>query len=156
ADKAGVRYGDEIIAIDGEDATNWDGSQVQDKVRGDRGQPVVITVNRVGEKKPLNIKIIRDSVPFPSVRGVVMVRPGVGYVALVGGFNQSTESELSAAIDQLRAQGMRQLLVLDLRNNPGGLLPQAVGVAQKFLAKGQKIVSMRGRNFSETVHESDN
>jgi len=156
AEKAGLRYGDEIVAIDGEDATNWDGTQVQDHVRGDRGKPVSITVNRAGEKKPLTIKIVRDAVPYPSVRGVLMVRPGVGYIALIGGFNQSTEDELSGAIDQLRAQGMRQMLILDLRNNPGGLLNEAVAVSQKFLAKGQNIVSMRGRNFAETVHQSEN
>jgi len=156
ADKAGLRYGDEIVAIDGEDATNWDSQQIQDKVRGPRGQPVNITVNRVGEKSPVTIKIIRDAVPFPSVRGVLMLKPGIGYVALVGGFNQSTEDEISAAIDQLRVQGMRQLLVLDLRNNPGGLLDEAVAVAQKFLAKGQTIVSMRGRNFEESVRKSEN
>src|SRR5581483_5160124 len=156
ADKAGLRYGDEIVAIDGEDATNWDSQQIQDKVRGPRGQPVNITVNRVGEKKPLTIKIVRDAVPFPSVRGVLMLKPGVGYIALAGGFNQSTEDEVTEAIDQLHAQGLRQLLVLDLRNNPGGLLDEAVAVAQKFLAKGQTIVSMRGRNFEESVRRSEN
>jgi len=156
AEKAGLRYGDEIIAINGEDASNWDGNQVQDKVRGDRGKPVSITVNRAGEKKPVTIKIVRDAVPYPSVRGVLMVRPGIGYIALVGGFNQSTEDELGEAIDALRTQGMRQMLVLDLRNNPGGLLNEAVAVSQKFLAKGLNIVSMRGRNFAETVHQSEN
>lgn len=145
AAKAGLRAGDAILKVNDEAATDWTTRQVLEKVRGERGEPVSITVERLGVPKPLTFSIVRDAVPLPSVRTAFMVQPGVGYIALSGGFNTTTEDEMRRALNELTAQGM-QSLVLDLRGNPGGLLPQAVSVADMFLRRDQKIVAVRGRS----------
>ncbi|QUW00868.1 S41 family peptidase [Chloracidobacterium sp. MS 40/45] len=144
AARAGLRAGDAIIKVDDESATDWTTRQVLEKVRGERGEPVSITVERLGVPKPLTFSIVRDAVPLPSIRTAFMARPGIGYIALSGGFNTTTEDELRRAMNELTAQGMQSLL-LDLRGNPGGLLPQAVSVADVFLRRDQKIVAVRGR-----------
>ncbi len=144
AARAGLRYGDKILAVDDKDARDWTSEQVSKAVRGDRGTPVTLKVERAGGLVPLYFTITRDTVPLPSIRSAFMVRPGTGYVALVGGFNHTTSDELQEAVAGLRKDGMRQL-VLDLRNNPGGLLDQAIEVTSQFLPRGQTIVSVRGR-----------
>ncbi|OYT70583.1 MAG: peptidase S41 [Chloracidobacterium sp. CP2_5A] len=144
AARAGLRAGDAILKVNDEVATDWTTRQVLEKVRGERGEPVSVTVERLGVPKPLTFSMVRDAVPLPSIRTAFMVRPGVGYIALSGGFNTTTEDELRRAMNSLTAQGM-QSLVLDLRGNPGGLLPQAVSVADMFLRRDQKIVAVRGR-----------
>ncbi|HEY9283756.1 MAG TPA: S41 family peptidase, partial [Pyrinomonadaceae bacterium] len=152
AGRAGLRYGDRIVEVDGRDARGWTSDQVSRAVRGERGEPVRIKVERAGSQAPLYFTIVRDAVPLPSIRTAFMIRPGTGYVALTGGFTQTTGDELEQALSELGEQGMRQL-VLDLRNNPGGLLQQAIKVAGQFLPRGQKIVSVKGRteNGGETV-----
>ncbi|MDQ3907234.1 MAG: S41 family peptidase [Acidobacteriota bacterium] len=144
ADKAGLRYGDKIVEVDGKDARDWSGDQVSKAVRGPRSEPVTIKVERVGSQAPLYFNIVRDAVPQPTIRAAYMVRPGTGYIALTGGFGSETGDELETALDDLHKQGMTQL-VLDLRNNPGGLVPQAIKVAGQFLPRGYPIVSVRGR-----------
>lgn len=155
AERAGLRYGDAIVAIDGKPAANLDGTGVMEKVRGPRGEAVTLTVDRVGEPVPLEVRIVRDAVPLPSVRNVFMVRPGVGYIALVGGFNDTTGDELQQSLAQLNSQGM-QSLILDLRGNHGGLLDQAVEVSRTFLPSDEKIVSVRGRKFPPQEWTSGN
>jgi carboxyl-terminal processing protease len=152
ASRAGLRYGDRIVEVDDRDAREWTSEQVSKAVRGGRGEPVRIKVERAGSEAPLYFQIVRDAVPLPSIRTSFMIRPGTGYVALTGGFTQTTADELQEALASLEEQGMRQL-VLDLRNNPGGLLPQAIKVAGQFLPRGHKIVSVRGRteNGGQTV-----
>jgi carboxyl-terminal processing protease len=150
AGRAGLRYGDKIIEVDGKDARDWSSEQVSKAVRGDRGTPVTLKVERAGALAAQYYTMTRDTVPLPSIRSTVMLRPGTGYIALVGGFTHTTSDELQAALDQLHKQGMRQL-VLDLRNNPGGLLDQAIEVASQFLPRGQVVVSVRGRGeYSQT------
>jgi carboxyl-terminal processing protease len=144
ADKAGLRYGDKILEVDGKDARDWTGDQVSKAVRGERGESVTVKVERAGSQAPLYFQIVRDAVPQPTIRTAFMLRPGTGYVALTGGFTSSTSDELEKALDTLGRQGMTQL-VLDLRNNPGGLLPQAIKVAGQFLPRGYPVVSVRGR-----------
>ncbi|MCA1630755.1 MAG: S41 family peptidase [Acidobacteria bacterium] len=144
ADRAGLRYGDKILEVDGKDAREWTGAQVSKAVRGERGETVTIKVERAGSQAPLYFRIVRDAVPQPTIRTAFMLRPGTGYVALTGGFSSSTSDELEKALDTLGRQGMTQL-VLDLRNNPGGLLPQAIKVAGQFLPRGYPVVSVRGR-----------
>ncbi len=151
AARAGLRYGDRIVKIDGQDAREWSSDQVSRKVRGELGEPVNLEVERTGFAEPVRVTIVRDAVPFPSIRNVYMIRPGVGYIALVGGFQHTTSEEMEDALGKLKAQGMRQL-VLDLRNNPGGLLSEAVKVASQFLPRGAKIVSVRSRD-PEDVEE---
>jgi carboxyl-terminal processing protease len=150
ASRAGLRYGDRITEVDGKDARNWTSQQVSNNVRGERGEPVKLKIERAGSQSPLYFSIIRDAVPLPSIRNSFMIRPGTGYIGLTGGFQHTTGEELHDAISTLRAQGMRQI-VLDLRGNPGGLLDQAIDVASEFLPRGQVVVSVRGREYSQPV-----
>jgi carboxyl-terminal processing protease len=140
--RAGLRYGDAIIAVDGKPTPRQ--SEALKLVRGEKGVPVEITVERAGAPQPITVKIVRDEVPYPSVRNHFMARPGVGYIALTGGFNQDTSEELHLALADLKKQGLTSL-VLDLRRNPGGLLKQAIAVTETFLPRGTAIVSVRGR-----------
>jgi len=157
AERAGLRYGDAIVAVDGKSAKEWSQSDALKNVRGERGTPVEITVERPGVPSPLTFRIERDEVPFPSVRNFFMLRAGIGYIGLTGGFNQQTTEELKTAIAQLKGTGM-QSLVLDLRRNPGGLLKQAIQVSDTFLPRGVEIVSVRGRDgrYPNQVYRSDN
>ena len=144
AGRLGLRYGDRIIEVDGQDARDWTSEQVSKKVRGPQGEPVSIKVDRAGSEAPLTFTIIRDSVPLPSIRNAYMVRPGTGYVGLTGGFQSTSDEELRDAIKKLKSDGMRQM-ILDMRGNPGGLLNQAIDVASEFLPRGKVVVSVKGR-----------
>jgi carboxyl-terminal processing protease len=155
AAKAGLRYGDHIVEVDGKDARKWTSSEVSRNVRGTRGVPVKIKIERAGEPKPLELEIVRDAVPLPSIRNFFMIRPGIGYVGLTGGFQSTTDEELGDAITKLKEQGMQQL-ILDLRGNPGGILGQAISVASRFIPHGKVIASVKGRTeYAEPeYHES--
>ncbi|HEU0175908.1 MAG TPA: S41 family peptidase [Blastocatellia bacterium] len=157
AERAGLRYGDAIIAVDGHSTKDWSQSDALKHVRGERGAGVSLTIERAGAPEALTVEITRDEVPFPSVRNFFMLRPGIGYIGLTGGFNQETTEELRSAISQLKEEGMNSL-VLDLRRNPGGLLEQAVRVAEMFLPKGLEIVSVRGREerYPSQARRSEN
>lgn len=151
AGRLGLRYGDRILEVDGRDARDWSSEQVSKKVRGGKGEPVKIKVDRAGSEAPLDFTIIRDSVPLPSIRNAYMLRPGTGYVGLTGGFQSTSDEELREALDKLKTQGMRQL-ILDMRGNPGGLLNQAIDVASEFLPRGQVVVSVKGRTeYSDPI-----
>ena len=151
AAKLGVRYGDRILEVDGKDAREWTSEQVSKNVRGALGDPVTIKVERAGSEAPIYFTIVRDAVPLPTIRNAYMIRPGTGYIGLTGGFQRSSDEELSKAMKRLQEQGMRQL-ILDLRGNPGGLLDQAIDVASEFLPRGQTVVSVKGRTeYSEPI-----
>jgi len=151
AARLGLRYGDRIIEVDGKDAREWTSEQVSKNVRGGKNEKVTIKVERAGSEGPMNFTIVRDSVPLPSIRNEYMIKPGTGYVGLTGGFQHTTDEELRDALKRLKEQGLRQL-VLDLRGNPGGLLDQAIDVSSEFLARGQVVVSVKGRSeYSEPV-----
>lgn len=147
---AGLRYGDMISAVDGKNAENWSSDEVRDNLRGPRGTKVNVTVKRAGVAEPVTVTIERDAVGLPSIADAYMARPGVGYVDLRGrssgsGFHSTTADELTAAVAWLKEQGMTSM-ILDLRNNPGGLLDQAIRVCDKFLERGQTVLSVRGRD----------
>ena len=151
AARAGLKYGDRIVEVDGKDAREWSSEQVSKNVRGARGEPVRIKVERVGSEAGQYFTIVRDSVPLPSIRNEFMIRPGTGYVGLTGGFNHTTDDELRESLATLKAQGMHQL-ILDLRNNPGGLLDQAIDVSSEFLPRDQVVVSVKGRSeYSQPI-----
>ncbi|HMQ04103.1 MAG TPA: S41 family peptidase [Pyrinomonadaceae bacterium] len=145
ADKAGLRYGDRFLQVDGKDATEWTSSEVSRNVRGPRGSSVKIKVERASAASPVDYEIVRGGVPLPSIRNFFMLPDGVGYIGLVGGFQETTSAELDDAAESLRKQGMKSL-ILDVRNNPGGLLPQAVEVVSRFVSTGQTVVSVKGRS----------
>lgn len=144
AARAGLRYGDRIVEVDGKDARDWTSEQVSKNVRGERGEPVRVKIERAGSQVAETYTIIREAVPLPSIRNAYMIRPSTGYIGLTGGFQHTTGDELRESIARLKGQGMRQI-VLDLRGNPGGLLDQAIKVASEFLPRGQVIVSVHGR-----------
>jgi carboxyl-terminal processing protease len=154
--RAGLRYGDAIVAIDKENVADWTSDRVMHKVRGEKGEPVEITVERAGATNPITVRIRRDEVKLPSVRSAFMTgQSGTGYIALTGGFSSKTDEEMTEALTRLKQEGMRQL-VLDLRGNPGGLLDEAIKISKKFLAPGEKIVEVRGRrgDSSDRSHEA--
>ena len=142
--KAGILYGDQITAIDGQSTENWNSTQVSNKLLGPEGTPVSVTVARLGVDHPITFKVVRDYVPLPSIQNYFMIGNGVGYINLDRGFNTTTAAETKKALQQLHQQGMTSL-VLDLRGNRGGLVDQAVKVVNDFVYSGQLIVSMHGR-----------
>ena len=152
AEKAGVRYGDRFVAVDGKDAREWSSSEVSNNVRGERGTTVKVKLERVSANAPVELEIVRGGVPLPSIRNYFMLPGGVGYVGLTGGFQETTAAELDEAIGNLKKQGMSQL-ILDVRGNPGGLLPQAIEVVSRFIPGGQTVVSVKGRSRYASTQE---
>lgn len=152
ADRAGIKYGDRFVEVEGKDAKEWTSAEVSKNVRGERGTTVNVKVERAGSKDPISFDIVRGGVPLPSVRNYFMLTPEVGYVGLTGGFQETTADEVRQSIDELKAQGMKSL-VLDLRGNPGGLLQQAREVVGEFVSKGQTVVSVKGRTQYSTAEE---
>ncbi len=140
--RAGIRPGDIISAVDGKPTDNMSTADVADLLKGPKGTTVRITILREGMEKPLEFSVVRDEIPRYSVDLHFMIRPGIGYMH-ISGFNETTEHEVARALDEM---GDLKGLVLDLRQNPGGLLSEGVGVADKFLRKGQLIVSHHGRS----------
>jgi carboxyl-terminal processing protease len=156
AARGGLRFGDRIVAVDGVKMTGKQSLEVRDKIRGPRGSLVKITVERAADGQIETIPITRQAVPQPSVPDAYMIRPGVGYVDMTRGFNYTTTEELQGALDELHARGLTSL-VLDLRNNPGGFLDQAIQVAETFLPSGELILTQKGRNgFRDNTRVSRN
>jgi carboxyl-terminal processing protease len=144
AARAGLRYGDRITAVDGNSMKGKTYPEVRKFLLGPRGTTVKVTVEHPANHQSDTVSIIRDAVSLPSIAQAYMLRPGVGYVGMTGGFNLTTMDEFEVALKQLHSKGMN-MLVLDLRGNRGGLLIQAVRVANTFLQRGQPIVSQKGR-----------
>ncbi|HZM97757.1 MAG TPA: S41 family peptidase [Pyrinomonadaceae bacterium] len=156
ASRAGLRYGDRIVEVDGVKMTGKPSLEVRDKIRGPRGSTVRLTLERAANLKLEKVDIVRDAVPQPSIPDAYMLKPGVGYIDMTRGFNYTTTDELLEALEILHAKGMNSL-VLDLRNNPGGFLDQAIHVAEVFLRSGQLILTQKGRNgFRDNTYESRN
>lgn len=144
ANRAGLRFGDKIVEINGTNVLGKPFPDVRNMLRGPRGTPVKLVVERHGTGKRDNVELLRDAVAQPSIPEAYMIRPGVGYVSMTGGFNQTTYAEFADAMKRLKAQGMREL-VLDLKNNGGGLVSQAYRVANAFLSSGQTVFTQIGR-----------
>lgn len=149
AQRAGLRYGDRIAQVDGQDMRGKTSAEVRDRIRGPRGSEVRLMIERAATGRTEPVVITRDAVGQPSIPDFYMIRPGVGFIDMSRGFNTTTSNELEQALTTLRGQGMTSL-VLDLRNNPGGFLDQAVRVASRFLQRGQVILTQRGRNPANT------
>ena len=148
--RAGIHPGDVIIAVDGKPTDNMSTAEVADMLKGPKGTTVRITVLREGSDKPLEFSIVRDEIPRYSVDLHFLIRPGIGYMH-VSGFQETTDHEVREALDEM---GDLKGLILDLRQNPGGLLSEGVGVADQFLQKGQVIVSHHGRSSPEKVYRA--
>jgi carboxyl-terminal processing protease len=148
--KAGIRPGDVIMSIDGKSTEGMDSAAVASLLKGPKGTHVAVTMNREGSAKPLVFDLIRDEIPRYSVDLAFMVRPGVGYIHVTN-FMETTSREVGDALDKL---GDIKGLVIDLRGNPGGLLNEAVNMSDKFLQKGQIVVSQRGRAFPDQIYRA--
>lgn len=146
AERQGLQTGDRIIQVEGESAEGWSTTEAVNTLRGERGSEVAITVARVGADKPLRFTIERDEIHVEAVTAFLL-EDGVGYVKL-DPFSRNAREELKSAIDGLRDDGARSL-VLDLRGNPGGLLDEGVAVSDLFLPEGTEVVSTRSRVASE-------
>jgi len=142
--RAGLRFGDRIVAVDDQSMKGKTFPEVRKFLLGNRGTIVKVTVEHAATGKTETVTITRDAVPLPSIPQAYMIKAGVGYVAMTGGFNLTTADEFQAALEDLHSKGMN-MLVLDLRGNRGGLLIQAVRVANTFLQRGQLIVRQEGR-----------
>jgi carboxyl-terminal processing protease len=146
AAKAGMQAGDFITHVDGESVLGLTLDQAVDKMRGEVGSEIVVTVVREGTPDPFDVSIIRDTIKLTAAKGRVV---GNAVVVRLTTFNDQTftglETELKKAVEQAGGMDKVSGLVLDLRNNPGGLLNQAISVSDAFLDKGE-IVSTRGRN----------
>src|SRR6266542_904487 len=144
AARAGLRFGDRILEVDGQSMRGKTFSEVRKFLLGPRGTVVKVTVEHPANGQTQSVSITRDAVPLPSIPLAYVIRPGVGYVAMTGGFNLTTADEFEEALQDLHSKGMNTL-ILDLRGNRGGLLIQAVRVANTFLQRGQLIVAQKGR-----------
>jgi carboxyl-terminal processing protease len=143
--RAGIKPGDVIATVDGKSTDGMTSDLVAKALKGPKGTHVLVSVIREGQTKPLDFDLIRDEIPHPSVDLKYEIRPGVAYVHLTQ-FQETTAQEVIEAVDGF---GDLKGLVLDLRNNPGGLLSQAVEVCDHLLTKGQGIVSQRGRAYPD-------
>lgn len=161
AARAGLRFGDQITDVDGQSMRGKTFPEVRKFLLGPRGTKVKVTVRHWATGKSETVEITRGAVPQPSVPQAYMIRPGVGYIAMTGGFNLTTSDEFRDALADLHSKGMTSL-VLDLRGNHGGLLIQAVNVAGAFLKQGQPVVTQKGRipgsseSFTARNAEADN
>ncbi|MFW6088494.1 MAG: S41 family peptidase [Gemmatimonadota bacterium] len=134
---------DLIVEVDGESTLGWSQQEAVTALRGERGEPVDVLVERVGRSEPFPVTIVRDDVHLDATQSVLL-DGGVGYVRL-GQFSRSSARELAAAIDGLRERGAGSVII-DLRGNSGGILPEAVEMADLFLEAGSPVVETRGRD----------
>ncbi len=153
AARAGVQSGDLIVEIDGKPVTGMTLNEAVDKMRGKVGSEILLTIVRKDAKAPLKLKLVRDIIQIQSVKSRV-VNNNVGYIRITT-FNAQTQPGMIKAFEDIKKKTNGKLIgyILDLRNNPGGLLDQAIAVSNDFLEKGE-IVSTRGRNPDDTRRDS--
>jgi carboxyl-terminal processing protease len=145
--KAGILGGDRIIKIDELSTEGLSLDDAMKKMRGERGTKVKLTIFREGREKPMDFEIVRDIIQIKSVPYAGMLSNGVGYVRL-SNFSERSRQEMDAAFDKLEKMRPHGVII-DLRFNPGGLLSQAVEVAEEFTPRGKKVVYTRGRDASQ-------
>ncbi|MDH4045883.1 MAG: S41 family peptidase, partial [Gemmatimonadota bacterium] len=143
AERLGVLAGDRIVEVEGESTHEWSSDKAVSRLRGEPGSSVTITVVRPGVPEPVKFTIVRERIHVASVEGGTVLPGGVGFVRLLS-VSEASAKELSETITRLRSEGARSF-ILDLRNNPGGLLNEGVAVTDLFLDRGQTVVETRGR-----------
>lgn len=144
SDKLGIIAGDKIIKINGEPATGEkiDNQYVMDRLRGEKGTVVNVSIKRAGKKNLIDFDIVRDKIPLNSIDATYMAAPGVGYIKLTR-FSRTSMDEFREAVAKLKDQGMKDI-ILDLRGNSGGYLNIAVELGDEFLSDGKLIVYTEG------------
>jgi carboxyl-terminal processing protease len=158
AARIGLRRGDVIARIEGEDTKGWQTEQAVAKLKGPRGTTVNISIRRAGYDELIPLRVERDEVNIPTVTTAQMLDATTGYIKLgEQGFGENTDQEMGRALRDLTQKGMRRL-VFDLRDNPGGALDQAIKVSNRFLRKGELIVYTQGRadNSDQTYRATEN
>lgn len=150
--QVGIRPGDVIEKIDGEPTDNMSVEDVAATVRGPQGTSVRLTLGRDGTDGPIELNVPRANIPRPSIPVAFFIQPGVGYIQITT-FSETTGRELDQALDEFDKEGL-QGLVLDLRDNRGGLLSEGVHVTERFLRQGQTVVSHRGRASREKIYRA--
>ena len=145
--KAGLRPGDVLLEVNDKRVDNLSTTEVADMLRGPKGTKVQVVVSRDSAAKPLTFNLVRGEIPRNSVDTAFWIRPGIGYMRIQS-FTETTSKEVE---DNLKLLGEPNIkgLILDLRENPGGLLQEGVAVAGRWLDRGQVVVSHKGRVFSE-------
>jgi carboxyl-terminal processing protease len=143
AERRGLRAGDVITRIEGEPIDDWTSDEVVNHLRGPLGTKVNITIERPGIREPLLFTVERDEIPLITVPYAFEVKPGIGYIK-IDRFSESTSDEFEKKIEEMKPDKLSGL-ILDLRDNPGGLLNQAIDISDFFLPKGETIVSTKGR-----------
>jgi carboxyl-terminal processing protease len=141
--KKGIRRGDILARVAGEDAKGWTVDQAMHKLRGPKGTNVEVGIKRRGYEQLIPIQLTRDEVTIPTVPAYFMIDATTGYIRMQD-FGENTDRDVKHALHDLASKGMKRLL-FDVRNNPGGPLDQAIKVANEFLPKGKMIVYTRGR-----------
>jgi carboxyl-terminal processing protease len=141
--KAGLLPGDRIVIVDGVPTKGWTEEKAVQELRGPRGSEVTLSIAREGLDEPMEVTIERRPISLSAVPYAFMLKEGIGYVRFTQ-FSEHGRDEIREAVRKLEKQGMRSL-VLDLRDNPGGLLDQAIEVTDLFLPRGAEIVATRGR-----------
>ena len=141
--KAGVKAGDVILSIDGKDVKGMPTPKVSSMLRGEAGTTFELRVKRMGVDAPVTMRITRETIQMPQVPYYGMVAPGVGFIYLTG-FTDGACREVRQALLALKAQGARSL-ILDLRDNPGGALNEAVDIVNLFVPKGRKVMFTKGK-----------
>ncbi len=142
-----LQAGDVIFKVNGKPIDDWDVDDVIDQLKGPKGTKVHITVNRTGEAEPLELDVIRDEIPKLTINFAYRIRPGIGFIKIER-FAETTHREMMDALQRMGVDSLEGL-ILDLRDNPGGYLTQAIRVSEEFLPKGAPIVSTRGRNGAD-------
>ena len=145
--KAGIRPGDLLLEVNDKRVDSATSTEIADMLRGPKGTKVQVIVSREGSAKPLTFNLLRDEIPRNSVDEAFWVKPGIAFMR-VQSFTETTGKEVEDNLKMLGEQNIKGL-ILDLRENPGGLLQEGVAVAGHWLDRGQVVVSHRGRAYSE-------
>jgi carboxyl-terminal processing protease len=145
--KAGLRPGDVILQVNDKTTEGLSSAEVADLLKGPKGTPVQIQVGREGHQQPLTFNVVRDEIPRKSVNDAFFVKPGIAYLD-IRSFNETTSRDVEENLKRLGERNIKGL-ILDLRENPGGILNEGVAVAGRFLHPGQTVVSHRGRSSPE-------
>lgn len=153
AEQAGIQEGDRVIAIDTLNVRDWDVTQVSDALRGRAGTSVRVQFSRPGVKEPIPVRFTRAIIRIPAVPYAMLLDGNIGYIPLHQ-FNETATSELEEAARRLTRAGARGL-VIDLRDNPGGILEQSLSVSNLFLRRGQEIASVRGRSIQDQTYVAE-
>ena len=152
SDQLGIMSGDRIIEIDDTSAVGFSNQDVVRRLRGEKGTDVNVTIKRPRSEKPLNFKITRDDIPITTIDSHYMIDDNTGYIK-INRFAATTHDEFIASVEDLKGQGMERI-ILDLRNNPGGFLSQAISISEEFFPRNTKLVSTQSRHsrFNSEVH----